>query len=149
MNKILISALAAVAVFAVTATTVAQDAGPKQGGGAKQGQAGRGAGQAGRGKWMQDLLKQLNLTEDQKKKLADLQKGNAEKMKKMREEMKGNPGAGREKMMAMRKENDDAMKKILNKDQWAKFEKLRKEAMDKARKEGGGRRGGGAIPPVA
>jgi Spy/CpxP family protein refolding chaperone len=145
MNKILISALAAVAVFAVTATTLAQDAGPKQGPG--KGQQGRGA-QAGRGKWMQDVLKQLNLTDDQKKKLADLQKGNAEKMKKMREEMKGNPGAGREKMMAMRKENEDAMKKILSKDQWAKYEKLRKEAMDKARKEGGGKRGGGNIPPT-
>jgi Spy/CpxP family protein refolding chaperone len=150
MKNLLITALAIVAVFGVAQSSFAQAAGPK-GGAGKQG---AGAAQPGKGQqagraWMQDTIKSLNLDADQEKKMKALMKSQQEKMKDLREKSGGDRTKMREGFMELRKGQEAEMKKILTKEQWAKYEKAREEAMKKMRAGGGGKKGGGkTIPPV-
>jgi len=160
MKNLLISALAVVAMFSVVASSAqAQAAGPA--GGKVQGQAGKGGPQAGRNAWMKDAMKELNLSADQQKKMTELMKKQAEKMKELREKSGGDRTKMREEFMKFRQGQEAEMKKILTKEQWTKWEKIREEQMKKMRGQGGAGRpgagrpgaggkkgGGGNIPPV-
>lgn len=148
--KRLLTIFTAVAIAAsMTSMAVAQDAGPKKG---KGGEHGPGPKPGGRMRMMQqELLAKLNLTPAQKQKIEAL---NKQMMEKMKGERNAKPEDRREKMKALQDWHRAELKKILTAEQFAKFEKLMKEAREKfkdgdqpgARKPGGkpGKPGAGA-----
>ena len=71
------------------------------------------------------LKEALGLNKDQEKKVYEIQLQGNKKMAEMREEMQGGGGfeGMREKMTQFREEQNKEMKKVLSKDQWAKYEK--------------------------
>ncbi|MEZ0327814.1 MAG: hypothetical protein ACAH95_18110 [Fimbriimonas sp.] len=149
MKKLISTLIIAGAAFGLVSASFAQTAGPKQGGPGQRGPGGPGGGRMARmGKMQEEVLAKLNLTADQKKKIEAHNKKMGEKMKTMFESAQKNPGADRtemrKKFMAMREEGDKGMKAILTAEQWKKFETLRKEAREKARKQFGGPGGPGA-----
>jgi Spy/CpxP family protein refolding chaperone len=84
----------------------------------------------------------VGLTEDQEKAIKPILAG---QMKKQREMMEAGPSDDmREKMMAMRTETNDKIKKVLKEDQIEKFEKFQAEQRGR---RGGGRGPGGPPPP--
>lgn len=88
------------------------------------------------------LKEAVNLTEDQEKAVKPIMEA---QMKKQRELMEAGPSDDmREKMMALRTETNDKIKKVLKEDQLEKFEKY--QAEQRNRRPGGGR-GPGAPPP--
>lgn len=84
------------------------------------------------------MAQDLKLNEDQKKKVGDLMKTQAAKMRELRAQG-GTPEANREKFRALREENDKKMKEILTAEQFAKWEKDRPQGRGKV---GGGKGGG-------
>lgn len=124
------------------AVSVAQDAGPR--GGQLQGKQGRGQGGMRRmGKFREEVLAQLNLTADQKRKLAELDKKTQAEMKALMEP--GKP-IDRAKAKQVMDSHRDAMKKILTKEQNKKFRELMMAKMKEMRER---RQGAGAPPPPA
>lgn len=131
MNKLL-SLIAATALLAsVSVFAVAQDAGPR---GVRPGQ---GANQGQRMNRLQEInkrvLAQLNLTADQKTKIAALDKKMTEDVRKLMQD-RGKPET-REKMQALMKKHREDMLKVLTPAQRAEYQKLMKAEMDKLRKE--------------
>lgn len=148
MKKVLMGFVATVAVLGMATSVMAQSAGPKNGGqgGGKAG-AGQGQRQAGgmmmRGKIQEEVLKKLNLTAAQKTKWENVTKQMRAEMDKVREESKkSGKRPDREQMMAKFKGYNDKLMAILTPKQKTDYEKLMKEAMEKARKERGGAGGG-------
>lgn len=149
--KRLLTIFTAVAIAAsMTSMAVAQDAGPKKG---KGGEHGPGPKPGGRMRMMtQEFMTKLNLTPEQKKKIEALQKLHMEKMKGLRDAPEA---TRREKMKAISDWHRAELKKILTAEQYAKLEKMMKEARDKfkdgdrpgARKPGGKPGKPGAGPP--
>ena len=88
-----------------------------------------------------DLKEALGLDKTQEKKVYDLNLESGKKMIKMREEMGGGGFSEemRDKMMAMREEQNKEMKKILTADQFTKYEKYLEERRSRRGQGGGGR----------
>lgn len=89
---------------------------------------------------MTALKEAVNLTEDQEKAIKPIMEA---QMKKQRELFEAGPSDDmREKMMALRTETNNKIKKVLNEDQLEKFEKF--QAEQRNRRPGGP---GGPPPP--
>ncbi|RYG35893.1 hypothetical protein EON81_11405 [bacterium] len=131
MKKLMIAALLAVGLT----SAFAQSAGPVTGekAGAAQGKAGKSGPKMA--KLTQELYAKLNLTVDQKKKIEDLDKSHAEKVKAARKENKGDKEGWKEKNKTFREEHEKALNAILTPDQQKQYKELRKDLMKKLRKE--------------
>lgn len=81
------------------------------------------------------LKEELDLNEDQEKKVYDLNLESTKKMSKLREEMQSGGGfeGMREKMTEIREEQNKNMKEILTEKQWAKYEKYQEERRSRMR----------------
>ncbi|RYG32905.1 hypothetical protein EON81_19540 [bacterium] len=144
MKKLAILAFLAVGV----ASAFAQQPGPRPGGpGAPGGPRRMGMPGQRMTKMNEEIYKQLNLTADQKKKVAALDKSYMEKGKKAFEASKGDFRAMREKTKGMREAHEKALFVILTDPQEKKYKSLRKAQMEKMRKQFGGMRGGPGAPP--
>lgn len=140
MKKTLIVALA-VAAFGLSASALAQTAGPagvppQSPLGTKP--QGERLTKAEMEKVNADVLAKLGLTDDQKSKILAHQKETEEKLKELRKANKGAKGAGvseetKEKVKAIRKENQEFMKTILTKPQLKEYARLRREEIQKLR----------------
>ena len=90
----------------------------------------------------EQLKEALGLNEDQEKKVYDLNLENAKKRAEMFEEMRES-GSGfegmRDKMEALREDENKKMKAILTDEQWTKYEKYMEERRNR---RGQGRPGG-------
>lgn len=136
--------LIAIAAMSAGFATVslAQDAGPR--GGQLQGRQGRGMGGMMRmAKVREEVLAQLNLTADQKKKLAELDKKTEAEVKALM--VPGKP-VDRAKAREVMEAHRDGMKKILTKEQNKKYRELMMAKMKEMRER---RQGAGAPPPPA
>lgn len=90
------------------------------------------------------LTKELNLTETQQKSVYDLNLKMAQQMEQNREKGRADREEMRQQMESRRKEQSAEMKKILNDEQFAKWEKLQSQRNDNRRGPAeGGRRGQG------
>ncbi|HMS54134.1 MAG TPA: hypothetical protein PKA27_01915 [Fimbriimonadaceae bacterium] len=166
MNKFLKVASLSLCALAMASMSFAQAAGPK-GGAGKPGAGvqkgapggGPGAGRQGgmrRGMGMnEEMMAKLGLSADQKKKIEALNKKTQDQMKAVFEGSKGDREKAREKMRPIMENQRNEMKKILTPAQQAKLEQLRKEMIEKFRKDGAaiGNRGGtapkaGGKPPT-
>lgn len=121
MQKItLLAALAAGALFAFTPALRAEDkpakpAGERPEGGPRGGQ---------RGDQLKKMAEELNLTADQKAKLQEALKSQAENRKDLKD---ATPEERRAAMKESREKMDAKFKEILTAEQYAKWEKLRQE----------------------
>jgi biopolymer transport protein ExbB/TolQ len=81
------------------------------------------------------LKEELELNADQEKKVYEINLESMKKMGEMREKMRGggNFEGMREKMAEAREEQNKKMKKILNDDQWTKYEKYLEERRSQMR----------------
>jgi len=145
MKNILHLIIATTLLAGLTVSALAQEAGPRRGQGA---QAGAGAGQRGQmgrlGEVQKKVLAQLDLTTDQKSKIAALDKKTKEEAMKLMQG--GRTPETREQMQDLTKKHREAMLKILTPAQRTKFQELMKAEMKKIREQAGNRKGGGAAP---
>lgn len=145
IRTILIAALAATMVtgaFAQAAGPAKQQGGGKQTGQQAQGQRGPGQRMQAFAKVHEKVLAELKLTADQKKKVAALDKKRSDEMAAIRKEAEAGKRDGlRERSQKAMEAYRDGLKKVLTKDQAAKYEKRMKEEMDKLRAERGGQGG--------
>ncbi len=111
---------------------------PRRAGPPPAGERGPGMGR-GSEEWLKRLTEELKLTEAQKQKVEAHQKAQMEQMAKLRQDTSLTQEQRREKMRALREENDKKMKEILTTEQYEKWQKLRQERPGGA----GERRGGG------
>lgn len=153
MKKVICMFSMIAACLALTTSALAQAAGPK--GGAPGGQAGErrqqgpGGGRMGGMRMSEEMMAKLSLSAAQKQKMEALQKKMQAEMKALMDGNKGDREAMRDKVMPMMKKYREDMNKILTKAQQAKLEALRKEMMEKRRKDGfggAGAPGAGAKP---
>lgn len=160
MNKVMKGIFAIVLGVSLVAPAMAQQSGPRGGGGVQgggqRGQGGQGGRMMGGGRMKEvqtKVLAQLGLTAAQTAKLKAL---DAETEKKLKALMDGNRGknqsdASRKEMMdkfrAINEDRKNQFEKILTPAQLKKYESLLKAEMEKMRKEreknGGNRPGGG------
>ena len=84
----------------------------------------------------QALSKELNLTEDQKTKVAAVLKKQGEKVRALRADTSLTPQQRREKVRALQDETVPEMKKILTVDQMEQWQKIRSEQAAKRRAAG-------------
>nr|WP_319400986.1 hypothetical protein [uncultured Carboxylicivirga sp.] len=75
------------------------------------------------------MTKDLNLTEEQQGKVAELNKNFGEKMRNLHEENQGDRDKMRESMTKLRDERDNELKKILTADQFNKHKELEEKRM--------------------
>ena len=101
----------------------------------------KGKGRGGPGGPILEVLKTLDLNDEQKTKVHEAIKGQEEKVKALRGDTSLTPADRIAKIKEIREGMNEEMKKILTPDQYTKFE----EGMKNAR--GAGRRGPGAPPP--
>lgn len=77
-----------------------------------------------------DMVENLDLSDDQEEKIRKIMEENFENMATMREEMQ-NSGAGfegmREQMQKSREEQNNKMKAILSEEQWEKYQVMQEE----------------------
>jgi Spy/CpxP family protein refolding chaperone len=90
---------------------------------------------------MERLSQELSLTEVQKKKVAALWDKQAAKLRELRAENQADPAQRREHMQTLRKEMNAEMKKLLTTEQFAKYETIENERLNRMRQ--GGQRGPG------
>jgi len=142
MKKILVLVAIASLSLGLTAASYAQDAGPAGGQiQSKRDKMGKGGGMRGMLKIQHDILEGLNLTPDQDKKVADLNKALADKIQKMRSENKGTDGNknGNALERKARQEYQKDLQGILTPEQWksyreqmlAKMKELREKRKEK------------------
>ncbi len=86
---------------------------------------------------LEELAKDLNLTDDQKEKLKPILTEDAEKLKALRADDKMERRERAQKMRDIRTDLDAKMKPILNDEQWKKLEESRAKAREEAKKKGG------------
>jgi Spy/CpxP family protein refolding chaperone len=129
--------------FGVSAISFAQDAGPQ--GGRIQNKSDRkpGAGVRLMVKFQKDVLDGLNLSDDQKKKIDDLNKSIADQVKAIQDSNKGtegnkNIGAQRRKVMQDYSKN---LQDILTPDQWRSYREQMLTKMKEARERREARQG--------
>jgi protein CpxP len=131
----LLAALLAGAIFAAVPAAHAQETKERKEAPKREG---RGGGAEAMKERLDKLATDLKLTEDQKKKVGDALKAQAEKMRELRAQG-GTPEDNREKFRALREETNKKMKEILTAEQYTKWEQQRPQG----RGEGGpGKRGG-------
>jgi Spy/CpxP family protein refolding chaperone len=118
------------------------DRAPRRAGPPAAGERGPGMGR-GSEEWLKRLTEELKLTEAQKQKVEANQKAQMEKMAKLRQDTSLTQEARREKMRALREENDTKMKEILTTEQYEKWQKLRQERPGGPGRGAGERRGPG------
>ena len=129
------------AALALSASSFAQAAGPA--GGPPAIGAGSGAKQkaaAGAQKKIQEVLKSLDLTDDQKTKLKPFVKSYTDALKAIRDDVKDNKITRKDAAPKMKEAQEDFrknLKTILTDDQWKKFEEATKPADKKKKKDGG------------
>lgn len=118
MRITLLSALLTGVLFAGAPAMLAQETkdAPK-----REGRAGSAESIKAR---LDQMAKNLNLTESQKTKVGEALKAQIEKMRELRS-AGGTPEANREKFRALREENDKKMKEILTAEQYEKWLKER------------------------
>lgn len=108
---------------------------------AQQGQGGQGRGNMNPKEMAKRQTDQINenldLTADQLPKVEALNLKYADKFMTARNESAGDRDAMRSTMMAINKEKDVELKKILTADQWTKWEAWRKEARENGRRRRG------------
>ncbi len=106
--------------------------------GIAQNQGGRNLDPEEMAKRQTDRLKEvLDLNKDQEKKVHDLNLETSKKMRELRDQNQGDFSAMRDKMGAIRDEQNKKMKTILTEEQWPKYEKYLEERAN-ARRQGGG-----------
>lgn len=149
MKKFLTLVTAVGLAVSLSAISLAQGAGPKNGGQGsttqkgQKGQEGRRGGMMMRGKMMQEILAKLNLTADQKKKIEALQASTREKIKALRDKNKGGDMRSmRDQFRPIMEAHQKGMKDILTDAQEKKLEELMKEARAKRGGPGGPPKGG-------
>ena len=76
------------------------------------------------------IAKELNLSEEQKGKIRSVLQGQADKVRELRADQNLTPEQRREKMMAIRQENQKEMKGILNEEQFKKWTEMRNQARE-------------------
>lgn len=76
---------------------------------------------------LKQMVEQLKLTDDQKKKVETNLKTQTEAMRKLREDTSLTAEQRREKARALREENDTKLKGILSQEQFEKWQKFRQE----------------------
>lgn len=112
-----------------------------------QDQPGGGQGPGGDGRRMDPvkraeqqtvlMTEKLGLSEAQSAKISEINLKYAQKMKELREaNPEGDRAALREKMMALRVEQDAELKSMMTSDQWAEWEKVRQEFRPQKREKG-------------
>jgi Spy/CpxP family protein refolding chaperone len=116
-------------IFAITGCSFAQDAGPRN-------QNGKPPVQDGKRRpnpldMDAKILEDLKLNAEQKKKVGDLKKETAGKLKEMREKPEQDREKMREKMKAVFDKYQTELKKILTKEQAEKYDKAIKELRKK------------------
>jgi hypothetical protein len=82
------------------------------------------------------LKEELDLNDDQEKKVYEVNLESIKKMSELREKMRDGGGGFegmREKMMEIREEQNKKMKEILTEDQWTKYEKYLEERRSQMR----------------
>lgn len=81
------------------------------------------------------LKEELDLNEDQEKKVYELNLESIKKMRKLRDKMQSGGGLEgmREKMMEIREKQNKRMKDLLTEKQWSKYEKFQEERQDRMR----------------
>jgi Spy/CpxP family protein refolding chaperone len=156
MKKLMITTIAAAMVLCLSAVSVAQGPARSAAPGAAHGMGMRRGPNPeflARAKKMNDeIMAKLHLTKAQEKKIQALTKRTMSQQKAvLAEGRKGGDQHGlRSRFMAINKQRQDGLKKILTVDQFKKYEALRKEAMEKVRaqfrKQGGPQRGAGPAP---
>ena len=77
---------------------------------------------------MQKMIKELKLTKDQQKKFRAIDASTEPKLRKLMSEP-GDMSAKRPKLMKIVSDSQAELKKILTKDQWAKYQKMMAEQM--------------------
>ncbi len=117
----LLAALAAGALFALTPTLRAEDK-PAKPGHSERPEGGPRGGQ--RGDQLKKMAEELNLTADQKAKLQEAFKAQAENRKDLKD---ATPEERRAAMKEAREKMNAKFKEILTPEQYAKWEKLREE----------------------
>ena len=136
MKKLLIVSLA-LASLGLSASALAQAAGPAGGAPPISPLGGKHAGHKG-GKMLSDeTMAKLNLTEDQKTKIKAKQEETKAKLQELKKGNKGAKGAGvpedvKEKMKAIRKEYAEFIKQTLTKDQKKQLLRMRAEERKQA-----------------
>lgn len=94
---------------------------------------------------MEELKEGLELSDDQEKQVREIITAGFETMRKSREEMMDGGGdreAMREKMQAMREEQNQKIKAVLTEEQFTKYEKIQQERRERMRQNGFGGQGG-------
>lgn len=105
-----------------------------------------GQGMRGRGPNLEQLAKDLNLTDDQKEKVKAVLDDQRQKMGELRNVPQDER---RTKMQALREEVNTKMKAILNEEQYAKWEKSRPMMGSGRQRNGGAANGGETKAPKA
>jgi periplasmic protein CpxP/Spy len=92
---------------------------------------------------MEELKEGLDLSDDQEKQVREIITAGFENMRKSREEMQdgGDREAMREKMQAMREEQNQKIKAVLSAEQFTKYEQIQEERRERMRQNGGGQGG--------
>ena len=94
---------------------------------------------------MEELKEGLELSDDQEKQVREIITAGFETMRKSREEMMDggcDREAMREKMQAMREEQNQKIKAVLTEEQYIKYEKIQQERRERMRQNGFGGQGG-------
>ncbi len=129
--------LIAIATLTLTfgALASAQDAGPQGGSLESKHHGGHAGGWKVMEKIQKDVLAGMNLTDDQKKKIADLNKSTEEKIKSMRKADKGSndKAANQEARKELMKGYQDSIKSILTPDQFKTYHEQMRAKMNEYR----------------
>jgi Spy/CpxP family protein refolding chaperone len=120
-----------ISIFAIAGSLMAQDAGPRGQRGKRQEPPAQGERGQRRNPLDMDakILEDLKLNEDQRKKIGDLKKATADKLKDSRE--KEDREKMREAMKVLIEKYQTDLKKILTKEQAEKYDKAIKELRKK------------------
>ena len=149
MNKFSLLLLALFAVVAMSCDKLQRNNQQQE-----QPQFGPGGGGMGGGNFdpaafvdrqMEELKEGLELSDDQVKQVREIITAGFETMRKSREEMMDGGGdreAMREKMQAMREEQNQKIKAVLTEEQYIKYEKIQQERRERMRQNGFGGQGG-------
>jgi Spy/CpxP family protein refolding chaperone len=135
----LMAALLTGALLAAPALSRAEDA--KQPERPRPGRPAAGVG-LGQQERLNKLAEELNLNEEQKKKVAEAQKAHMEKLRGLREDSSLSQEERREKFRAAMEEHNKKMKEILTTEQYEKWQKMRPQP-GQGRGPGRGPRSGG------
>ncbi len=136
MKKIITLLAVATMAFAFAARSTAQDAGPQ--GGQLQGKMRRPGQLKMMQKFEQDVLAGMNLNDDQKKQIADLNEKTMQQLKDLREQSKAAQGDKKNngvKIRALMQGRLDTMKTILTPEEWKTYREQMMQKMKEYREQ--------------